>query len=265
MCANVLLIDSRDLGPRTVHGLKVWGYSVYFIYGPENVARLRRYPRTITTPGVTAFVLKTLFGMAPKAIDVYTLDDSGVHANPARGSRIVSHNRIDYLTHANFHKHLLGEELWRTYRGFANSLMSRLDSLEIQDEWKQYPNLIDYWLPAMTSAMNEALAGPMFESINPKFTEDLLKYYPYLHSLLKGIPRWLIPEAQKLSGRLIRNVEAWHELARTRFCERDIDPISGRDPWWGSAFMRERQNFLRKVDNWDAHSIASSDFGIFWG
>ena len=263
--ANLRLPYRQSIGPRMVYGLKVIGYNVYFIYGPQNVARLRKYPSTITTPGVTTFVLKTLFGMSPKAVNMYTLDTSGIYANPRPGSSIKAHNRVDHLTHANFHKHLLGDGLKKLYTEFAVSFSNRLPALGIQDQWIQQPDLLDFWLPSMTSAMNEALAGPILECVNPQFSSDLMKYYPYLHSLMKGVPTWMTPEAYRLQKSLIRDVATWHAIARVRFQASDIDQSTGRDPWWGSAFMRERQNILQGVDNWDAHSIAASDFGIFWG
>ena len=258
-------IYGEKLGSQTVYGLKILGHNVYFVHGPDHVAKLRKYPTTITTPGVTAFVLKTLFGMAPEAVNVYDLDNSGIHVKPVPGSQIAPQNRIDHLTHANFHKHLLGEGLSKIYGGFLVSLTNRLPLLNITDEWKCFPDLVRFWLPLMTSAMNEALAGPMLECISPEFTDNLLNYYPYLHSLMKGVPSWLIPEASRLRQGLIRDVAAWHSIARARFRESDVDPATGRDPWWGSAFMRERQTILRRVDLWDANAIASSDFGIFWG
>lgn len=120
-------------------------------------------------------------------------------------------------------------------------------------------------MPPLTASMNEALAGPILECVNPNFTRDLLRYYPFVQQLMKGIPKWCIPEAYRLRKKLIQDVKQWHAIARARFQETDINENGGSDPWWGSAFMRERQNILKKVDNWDHDSIASSDFGILWG
>lgn len=203
--------------------------------------------------------------MAPKAYSMYTLDDSGVLPKPRPGSHIAPKNRIDHLTHASFHKHLLGKGLPILYRNFAAALMCRLPSLAIQDEWRQFPDMMDFWLPPMTSAMNEAIAGPILECVNPSFTQDLLRYYPYLHSLMKGFPRWCFPEPYRLQEGLIRDVKRWHAIARACFRENHVDKETGRDPWWGSAFIRERQSILGNVDNWDYDSIASSDFGVLWG
>lgn len=203
--------------------------------------------------------------MSSSAVDMYTIDGSGIDAVPKPGTQVLPYNRVDYLTHANFHKHLMGKGLSSIYRGFATSFTRRLPSLNVQDDWTQFPDLFDFWLPPMTSAMNEGLAGPLIECINPDFANNLLKFYPYLHSLMKGMPRWWIPEAYELQKSLIHDVATWQAIARGRFRETDIDPLTGRDPWWGSAFMRERQGILQHVDHWDHNAIASSDFGIFWG
>ena len=261
----ILVQYRQQSGPEAVHGLKILGTTWYFLYKPENVAKIWKYRTTITTPGVTTFVLKTLFGLAPKAVSMYTLDTSGIHSKPNDDSQVAPHNRIDHLTHVSFHKHLLGEGLLKSYQGFATAFIRRLPSLDIQDEWREFPDIMEFWMEPLTASMNEALAGPILECLNPNFTKDLLRYFPHIQGMMKGLPRWCIPEAYRLRESLVRNVKQWHAIARTRFKETDIDEDGGADPWWGSALMRERQSFLGKVDNWDCDAIASSDLGVLWG
>ena len=255
----------QQSGPEAVHGLKVLNKTLYFLYGPDNIAKIWKYRTTITTPSVTVFVLKTLFGMSPKAVSMYTLDTSGIHSKPREDSQVAPHNRIDYLTHASFHNHLLGEGLQKSYQNLANAFVRRLPSLNIQEEWREFPDIMAYWMEPLTASMNEALAGRILESVNPNFTQDMLRYFPYIQDIMKSLPRWYIPEAYRLRDSLVRDVKQWHAIARANFKETDVDEGTGTDPWWGSAFMRERQEFLEKVDNWDCDAIASSDFGILWG
>lgn len=238
---------------------------LYFLFKPENIAILWKYKATITTPNVTTFVLKTLFGMEFKAYNMYTIDKSGILPQPKPGSNVAPHNRIDYLTHANFHKHLLGEGLSPFFQRFTTSFVSRLPSLDIQDEWTEHHDIMDFWMLPLTASMNEALAGPVLEQMNPTFTSDLLEYFPYIQDLMKGLPRCYIPDAYRLRRKLINDVKKWHARARAQFKETDLGQDRHADPWWGSAFMRERQNILQKVDFWDHDAMASSDFGIFWG
>lgn len=203
--------------------------------------------------------------MTPKAVDMYTLDTSGIEAKPQKDSRVASHNRIDHLTHASFHKHLLGDGLNDTYQQFATAFIRRLPLLNIQEEWNDFPDMMQFWMDPLTASMNEALAGNILECLNPNFTKDLLKYFHYSQGMMKGLPRWCIPEAYRLRDSLVQDVKQWHAIARARFKEEDIVKSGGADPWWGSAFMRERQNFQKEVDNWDHDAIASSDFGVLWG
>lgn len=262
---NVSPIRSQKVGPQAVHGLKILNKTLYFVYKPENVAKLWNYKKRITSPGVTTFVLKTLFGMAPKSLAMYTLDTSGVLAAPKPGSNVAFHNRIDHLTHANFHKHLLGQGLNSLYRTFSDILLGRFPLLNIKDEWTEFPDIMEFWMPILTATMNETLAGPILECVNPNFTQDLLRYFPYTHRMMVGTPRWCIPKVYRLREKLIQDVKQWHAIARSRFHETDINEDGGADPWWGSALIRERQNILKKVDNWDYDSIASSDLGVLWG
>ena len=263
--ANAWLACSQQAGSEPIYGLKILNKTLYFLSKPENIAKIRKYKSTITTPGVTAFVLKTLFGMTPKAVDMYTSDTSGIHSNSREAGLVAPKNRVDHLTHANFHKHLLGEGLLRSYQRFSIALLGRLPSINVQDEWTEFPDIMDFWLQPLTASMTEALAGNVLECLDPNFNNTLLRYMEYTPDLMKGLPRWWIPEAYRLRQILIRDIKQWHALARARFKESDVDEDGSADPWWGSAFIRERQNFLREVDNWDADAIASSDFGILWG
>lgn len=261
---NVSPIRSQKVGPQAVHGLKVLNKTLYFVYKPENVAKLCNYKKRITSPGVTAFVLRTLFAMAPKALAMYTLDTSGILAAPKPGSNVDFHNRIDHLTHASFHKHLLGQGLNSLYRSFSAGLLGRFSLLNIKDEWTEFPDIMEFWMPILTATMNETLAGPILECVNPNFTQDLLRYFQYTRHMMVGTPRWCIPKVYRLREKLIQDVKQWQAIARSRFHETDINE-DGADPWWGSALIRERQNILKKVDNWDYDAIASSDLGVLWG
>ncbi|MCJ1270046.1 hypothetical protein MMC22_009940 [Lobaria immixta] len=263
--ARCLLATSRLVGPQAVHGIKILNTTLYFVYKPENIAKIWKYPTTITTPEVTVFILKTLLGMAPKAFDMYTIDTSGIYPKPSPGSHVAPHNRIDYLTYTSFHKHLFGEGLSNFYLTFAAALMHRFKSLNIENDWIELPDIMEFWLPPLTTSLNETIVGPILECLNPNFTRDLLKYFWYVHPLMKGLPRWCIPEAYRLRETLVQSMKQWRAIAMARFKETDIDEDGGTDPWWGSALMRERQKFLAKVDNWDDDSIASSDLGVLWG
>ena len=261
-----LLYDHRQaIGSQAAYGLKVLNQTLYFLHGPEHVARIWKYKRTITTPGVQTFVLVRVFGMSMSAVNMYNQDDSGILPKPHPDSTVASRNRIDYLTHAGFHKLLAGEGLSNLYRRWLASFNNRLQKLSIGDEWIERPDIMDFWMPPLTASLNEAVAGPLLECINPNFTRDFLEFLPYVHGLMKGLPKWCIPRAFYLRENLIRDVKQWHAIARARFKPSDVHEDGDTDPWWGSACIRERQKILAAVDNWNYDIIASSDFGLLWG
>lgn len=186
-------------------------------------------------------------------------------ATPTPSSYVAPHNRIDFLTHASFVKHLSGDGLHKLYARWSESFSRRLHNLDIGSDWKEFPDIMELWMPAMTASLNEAIAGPLLEVINPNFTTNFLKLLPFVHLLFKHIPRTFIPEAYRLQKSLIQDVQIWQNLARARFQEKDVEGDGDADPWWGSLFIRERQSFLTKVDGWNAQDVAISDFGLLWG
>ncbi len=245
--------------------MKVLGDTIYFLHGPENVARIWKYKTSITTPGVHTFVLIRVFGMAAKAVNMYNLDDSGIQSKPHPDSNVMPHNRIDHHTHVGFSKLLNGDRLPNLYLRWSQNFARRLQALGIGDKWMESSDIMDFWMPPLTSSLNEAVAGPLLECVNPNFTRDFLNFLPFAHGLMKGLPNWCLPKASSLRASLNRDVRQWQAIARSRFRESDVDLDGDADPWWGSACVRERQKILLGVDNWDHDTAAASDFGLLWG
>ena len=140
---------------------------------------------------------------------------------PESGDETAPHNRIDHLTYTSFHKHFLGDGLPRLYQTFSITLTDRLSTLVTEDEWIEHQDIMEFWLEPLTASINEALVGKILESVNPSFTKELLCYFPYIQDMMKGLPRWYIPEAYRLRDKLIADVKRWHAIARR--CFRDID------------------------------------------
>ncbi|KAF2786395.1 hypothetical protein K505DRAFT_422461 [Melanomma pulvis-pyrius CBS 109.77] len=100
-------------------------------------------------------------------------------------------------------------------------------------------------------------------SIRPK--PDVIKFFPYVHNLMKGLPSWCMSRAFTLRERLRRDHRTWHSIARAFFKQSDIEEDSGVDRWWGLAAIWERQDIFGKLIAWDYDDMASSDFGLLWG
>lgn len=220
-----------------------------------------------------------IFGLSQKANEMYIRDDSGIQVKPSRGSHVAPNNRIDYHTHSNFLKMLNGDSLNTLFIRWHASFSRRLDLLMKQNSqssdpgrWIVNPDLESFWMTPMTAALNEAIAGPILESVNPNFTQDLIEFMPYVHSFLKGLPKWWMPRAFALRESLNKDCKTWHSLARALSRHSDnkeghfwTDNASPDSPLWGLAAMQDRQAIFEKVDNWDHDAMAASDLGFLWG
>lgn len=119
-------------------------------------------------------------------------------------------------------------------------------------------------MPPLVASLNEAMAGPILESVSPTFTQDFIDFYPYAHPLMKGLAQWFMPRAVQLRESLMRDFRTWHSVARSSFRDSDVEPDE-TDRWWGLSAIRDRQRLYSKVDDWDHSTLASLDFGLFWG
>jgi len=143
--------------------------------------------------------------------------------------------------------------------------MRRLQTLHIEDDWTEVPDMTEFWMLPLTSAMTEALAGLILECVNPNFANDLLQFFAFIQPLFKRVPLWWNPRAYELRESLIQDVAQWQNIVRACFNETDVDKDGDWDPWWGSSLFRDRQRFHSKLENWDIRGIATSDLVVLWG
>ncbi|KAF5869941.1 putative nacht and ankyrin domain protein [Botrytis fragariae] len=203
--------------------------------------------------------------MNPKAVQAYVLDESGLNAKTHPQSNISTHNRVDFITHVGFLRLLTRDGLSGLYRRCSLEFSYKIQVLGIGQEWAEHTDIMKFWELPLIASMNRAIAGPLLEAINPDFTEDFLEFLPYAYQLVKSFPPWLIPRAYSIRKKLVATVKSWHSIARSQFEDHYVDADGDADPWRGSRCIRERQDYLSKVDDWDYDSMAVSDFGLLWG
>jgi hypothetical protein len=216
--------------------------------------------------GMTAqiFCLKYIFGMPKSALQMYIQDDSGFHDRPLPNSNVSSENRVDYLTHLSLLKFTSGNRLTGFYNRWRSLWISKLQALSVGKDWVEMPDLLKFFEKEFGSTVIEAACGPLLERINPEFTNDLALYERHTSSLSKGFPRWLAPEAHAVRDKLLGNIQMWHSIARTIFDKSKISSDGDYDPFWGSEFMRSRQDLFQGFSGFDARAAAASDLGFIW-
>ncbi|KAL9106330.1 MAG: hypothetical protein Q9187_008571 [Circinaria calcarea] len=209
-------------------------------------------------------VLKQLFGMSAKSVDMYIADSSGPYRKPSPNSNVETHNRIEFLTHENLLKGLSGPGLLPALTRFKALLTKELNALEAGDEWLQLPDLMQFFKDHITPPVLEALYGPTLLSANPTFIHDIWVYDRAVQDLARRLPRFWIPAAYRIRDKVLSSVKRWHALARSHFDLSKIFPDGDGDSYWGSELIRSRQKLLLGVDNLDHDSVASADLGLMW-
>ncbi|KAK4225247.1 cytochrome P450 [Podospora fimiseda] len=263
--AHFVSATTDAVGKTTAFGLKTLGTTLYFLTGRDNLAQIRKHQGQITDPGIQSFCLIRVFGMSQKAVEVIENDDSGILMQPASDSTVAPHNRIDYNTHAGFIKMLSGDGLNLLFQRWHGSFSRRLLGLDIRNDWASGSDLEGFFMSPLVSSLNEAMAGPILEHVNPQFTENFIEFMPYVHSLFRGLPRWLNRRACALRDSLTQDTKKWHAIARDLTRDSKAQGDEGVARYWGVPAMMERQKILHSLDKWDDDSVASSDFGLLWG
>lgn len=202
--------------------------------------------------------------MPKKAVNIYTLDDSGSYHQPHPESKVKSQNRVDYRTKESLLKFLSGPGLSPFYERFRKSLTKHLGGLEIGDGWIEMPDFLEFFQLEITPCVIEAMCGPVLFAQNPDFARDFWEYNLWLPALSKGLPRFLIPEAYEIRDKILNDIKQWHAYARKNFDSTKIETDGDADPWWGSEFIRARQDMFLSMDDFDYDALASSDFGAIW-
>lgn len=209
--------------------------------------------------------LRYIFGMHEKAIEAYTADDSGPYRKPHPFSNVEPRNRIDFLTHDSLLRGLSGPSMLPTFERFQNILKRNLDAEAIGQEWIELPDLFIFFRNMVGKAVLESLFGPSLLAINPSFTDDLAEFDGSVVHLAKRMPRFLIPKAYRVRGRLLAQIQNWYQFARQHYRDDGVDAENIQwDPFWGSVMNRERQKMLLSIDGHDDAAVASTDLGLIW-
>ena len=213
---------------------------------------------------VHLFFLKHLFGMPEKAIEVYASDDSGIKAQPLPGSDVLPHHRIHHLTHISMLKFMGSTGLAKWYERWAEIFLSHLQSLNVDEDWVEIPDLMDFFSEQFGSAVLESMCGPLLRKINPNFMQDLERYHYEQPKRSKCIPEWIMPQAYAVRRKILHNIKEWHANARVQAKKNNVAHDADSNPWWGSEFMRNRQALFEGIEKFDYDAYASSDLGLIW-
>nr|POE75103.1 cholesterol 7-alpha-monooxygenase [Quercus suber] len=252
-------------GQLTSCRLHVFGFDLCFIQDRHSVAALWKQ-RTFSTPKEAyVLVLRSLFGMKRRAIQVFERDDSGPLPAPHVQSKVEPRNRVIRIMHEQLVKGLTGADLEPMTDRATDLLQQQISDLSAGKNWVEYPDMLRFFENLVGSPIMRALVGPGLFRLSPSFTENLWKFDKSVPMFAKGIPSLFMPRAVAIRKRLLEDLKLFYKDARFQddiHQQKDLSQSSG---CWGSWLLRVKQQTLLSADGQDDDSLASTDLALIWG
>lgn len=80
---------------------------------------------------------------------------------------------------------------------------------------------------------------------------------------MKSLPRWMVPRAYAARDRVFAAVKHWHRFARAHSDYRRNGPQDPDwDEYWGSAWLKVRQQFGQDTGAMDEDALAAEDVAL---
>lgn len=170
----------------------------------------------------------------------YRADDSGMAAEPRKGSTVEPQHRILYMQTHSAQKWMASPNLEPLASRFMDKLHLSFEALAIREDWTEYPDFFDF-LQIVIRANIETLLGSKILELNPTLVQDFCDAKTYAPDYFRGWPRWLIPRAFQARDRVINGIEKWHKYALEHGDYTNIgDGEPDWDPIWGTQYSKVR-------------------------
>ncbi|KAA8575355.1 hypothetical protein EYC84_004527 [Monilinia fructicola] len=229
--ALAFIKSSTKLSKNSPFCVSLLNQKMFFVQGAENIAALWKKSSTMTGTPLHLFCLKYIFGMPAEALEMYANDDSGLAAQAPLDSSVAPNNRVDYRTHVGMLKFTKGAGLSNFCDRLVIGFHQRLTALSVSDkEWLELPDFMAFFDETFGSALVESICGPSLTRLSPDFAKDFSRYDMEIPGLLKGLPRWLIPDAYDARDKLLASIKQWHAFAQAHFEENLISSDGDADP-----------------------------------
>ncbi|KAE8384176.1 cytochrome P450 [Aspergillus alliaceus] len=236
----------------------------YFVSSPDAVRTLLRAPRNLSPKPFIALAMENMFGTPSHAMHLYRNDNSGIDPTPLPGTHVPPEQRVYFHQHQSAHRFLTGQALRRMTERFMRLLSDEInDDTRIGGEWVQLPDLYSFWKSRIFHAAVKALCGPYLLSLTPSFEEDFWEYVDEMPTLMKSMPRWMVPKAYGARDRVFAAVKTWHRFARAHSDYRQNSPEDPDwDEYWGASWLKVRQQFGRDTGCMDDDALAAEDIAL---
>lgn len=201
--------------------------------------------------------------MPSKWLHLYANDDSGPFPKPLAKSNVPAELRIHYKLHAGLEKALIGPGFAPILGRYRKCLLEQMYGMEMHEtEWTTVADFRKFVHHTVGLSFIKAVFGPSLIKINPTFIDDLFEFDHLIPWLGRGMPKFLKPRPYRVRERLHESFKRWYRYARDNFEDSCVSEDGDGDPFWGSAWMRQRQEALAFTQDDDV--LAAADLGAAW-
>ncbi|KAH9905249.1 cytochrome P450 [Xylariomycetidae sp. FL2044] len=239
-------------------------WDLYFFQDPETVKQIWSCSQSLSTIKIRVFVYSYIFGLSKKGVSIIAADDSGPFTTPDPRSRVPDELRIHHRIHKTNYAALMGSGLKPLQDRFKGIFASKMDELSSSSEnYTDIPDLRRFVHYSVGLPTIQAIFGPSFIRLNPEFMNYMFDFNSQMPRLAQGIPEIFMPGPYAIRRELHMCFKRWYQYARENFDESAIDRDGDGDPFWGSAWIKQRQEALTPIQDDDA--LAALDLGVAFG
>lgn len=210
--------------------------------------------------------LRRVFGATSRVARLWDADDSGIAAQPRRGSAVPDHLRVHFWTAHTAQEFLSGSHLQALNERFVVNVKRQIDARGIDEKWVNCPDLYAFVQSVVGRSATDTLMGPRLLELSPGLLDDFRVFDANLLNFLFGKRRWMARAAYEARDRLLEAVARWHGEAQEK-AGASVDRIAPEDPefdaYFGSKLLRARQGAMMKM-GLDAHDKAALDVGLMF-
>lgn len=217
---------------------------------------------------MAALALQNLFGASKDIARLFEDDEISAasavgkfdNASPQEDARLEDH--VSGFG-AQARTYLSGQHVESISKNSLLILGRNIESLNIREEWTEFPDLYDFLQCLISSATVEALMGSKIFEINPNIIQDFWTFERGAPKFLRFIPRWLMSINYRARDRVFNTLKQLDELASLH-----LSRLQPSDPDWepylGSKFLRARFEHNTYIESLRDDTKAWEKMGIMF-
>ena len=259
--------NSKKYGWERPVRFKVGTDNFVVIANPAHAVAIWKNSRYLSAKSITERAAKHLLDLPASVMPFYQADDSGMAAEPRKGSNVPPENRVLYHQTHSAQKFLASPYLDLLVDRYQAMLHAALERLDIgEDDWVEFPDLYQFCQLTIARANTEAMMGEKVFELNPSLMEDFWAAKAWAPEYFMGWPRWMVPTAFAARDKVVKAIRKWHDYA---FAHGDHTTTAPEDPdWdpvWGSKYVKARQQYMLAMKPLDEHIRSLEDWGFLFG